>query len=78
MSNSNMIVISCGCKNGEVTIYNEFPIPPSVTICNKCNGTGTLKIKKSKIEKEIQDLKEQRDEIDKEIAELNKLLEKNN
>ena len=58
------------CVKGKIIEYQDFPIPPIIGHCDKCNGKGEIEITETELEKRIDELYEERDEIDEMIVKL--------
>lgn len=61
-------------ENGTFMIYGDIPIPPETIVCPKCKGTGFIEVRKSVVEKEIEELIEERNEINMEIRKWRRYL----
>lgn len=81
-----MITIPCDysppdgrqCEKGQVLIYGEMGgRPPETITCPKCNGAGKIEVEQSVIEEQIAELVEEREEINRELYRLRRLIFQN-
>jgi hypothetical protein len=78
-----MITIPCDykhpegkqCEQGVVLIYGEMGgQPPQTITCPQCKGAGKIEVEESVIQEKINDLVDERKEINKELYRLRRLL----
>ena len=66
---------TAGCENGKVLIYGEMGgRPPEIITCPQCNGVGKIQVSREYVQEQIDDLVDEREEINERIKTLQSYL----